>query len=123
RLVLPSDGRATAEMQLPPLPPGGYAARVVVGAAPATRHDFGCEAGGRAWADSRPNNALLAAMAESGGGSSVPAAEVASLPQPSTTRVTASRRASPWLPPWLWALVASLSVGTHWLVRRQAGLT
>ncbi|MEN9577819.1 MAG: hypothetical protein RJA70_828 [Pseudomonadota bacterium] len=114
---------SSAEVTLDKLEAGGYAARVVVGAAPATRHDFGCERGGEAWSDSRPDNARLAAIAEATNGTSVNLDQVKFLPLPEVTEVTAERHASPLLPAWVWALLSTGLLGVHWITRRQSGLT
>jgi uncharacterized membrane protein len=114
---------ASSEIVVDGLVAGGYAARVVVGAAPATRHDFGCERGGHAWADSRPDPQRLASIARALQGVSVQYNDVSSLPKPSVTEVTAERHASPLLPAWSWALLAALCLGGHWVARRQTGLS
>lgn len=101
---------------------GGYAAEVRIGSAPATRRDFGCEKGGVSWADSRPDPERLARLSEQRGGQSVSVDDIESLPSPTLTEVTAERHAAPILPVWVWTLLAGLSLGGHWLVRRQAGL-
>ncbi len=102
---------------------GGYAARVVVGASPATRHDFACEQGGEAWADSRPDLERLAAISEATGGMATYYADAGSLPMPASTLVTAQRQASPLLPAWVWALISTSLLGIHWMARRQTGLS
>jgi uncharacterized membrane protein len=101
---------------------GGYAAEVRIGEAPATRRDFGCERGGSAWADSRPDAERLRFVAEARGGQNVGFDGVSSLPTPSVTEVLAERHVSPILPAWAWTLVAALLLGGHWVVRRQSGL-
>ncbi len=121
--TVPGTGQSLAEVVLPALPAGGYSARVVVGPAPATRHDFGCEAAGRAWADTRPNPDLLRAITERSGGAYVRSGDEAELPMLPPTRVNASRKTAPWLPVWVWTLLASVALGAHWLVRRQGGLS
>jgi uncharacterized membrane protein len=102
---------------------GGYTAEVRIGEAPATRRDFGCERGGLAWADSRPDPDRLRVLAEASGGQAVAADDVASLPTAPLTEVVAERHVAPLLPVWAWTLAAALALGGHWLVRRQAGLT
>jgi uncharacterized membrane protein len=101
---------------------GGYSARMAVGAAPATRLDFACEDGGRAFADSRPDPARLERIARATGGKSVTADAAAELPLPAATEVTVERTAAALVPPWVWSLAAALALGAHWLVRRRAGL-
>ncbi|HVJ21790.1 MAG TPA: glutamine amidotransferase [Polyangiaceae bacterium] len=112
----------TVEIDLGKLEPGGYSALAKVGAAPPTRFDFGCEKGGAAWADSRPDAELLARIAKATGGKALPATDSASLPLPEVTEIAAERRSTPLAPPWLWTLGASLTLGVHWLLRRQSGL-
>jgi uncharacterized membrane protein len=112
----------TVELDLGKLEPGGYSALAKVGAAPPTRFDFGCEKGGAAWADSRPDAELLARIARATGGKALPAADSGSLPLPEVTEIAAERRATPLAPPWLWTLGAALTLGVHWLLRRQSGL-
>lgn len=113
---------STVNVTLPPQPAGGYAVRVSVGAAPATRHDLGCERGGSAWADSRPDNERLAAISEATAGRHVMSGDEASLPTSSVTEVTAERHVWPLLPAWSWALLSSILLGGHWVARRRAGL-
>ncbi len=110
------------KMNVGSLEPGGYTARVRIGAAPATRFDFSCEKGGAAWADSRPDPLRLERIAEVTGGRPVTSESVGDLPKPSATRIAAERHVSPMLPAWGWALLASLALGTHWLARRRGGL-
>lgn len=119
---IPDDHRATVEVTLPGQPAGGYAVRATVGAAPATRHDIGCERGGSAWADSRPDNERLKALAEATGGSFVLRDQVTDLPAAQVTQITAERHVSPLLPAWLWALLSSGLLGIHWITRRREGL-
>ena len=105
-----------------PLEAGGYTARARIGAAPPTRHDFACERGGEAWADSRPDPERLERIAVATGGQSVAADALSQLPLPAPTEVAAERHVSPLLPPWLWALSAAFALGGHWVVRRRGGL-
>ncbi len=112
-----------AELELGALPAGGYSARVRVGDGPATRHDFACEEGGAAWADSRPDPARLAAIAKATGGALVSADNVEQLPAVEATVVASERHVSALVPPWLLTLMASLALGAHWVLRRRAGLT
>ncbi len=107
----------------PGQPAGGYAVRVAVGAAPATRHDIGCEAGGSAWTDSRPDNERLRLIAEATGGQFVTRRELSELPRAEVTQVTAERHVAPLLPAWLWALLSSGLLGAHWVTRRRSGLS
>ena len=116
------DHGSMLEVTLDPLAPGGYAARVTVGAAPATRHDFGCEEGGEAFADSRPDPNHLAAIAAANTGRAVRADQVSQLPQPAVTQVTAERHAVPLLPVWVWTALAASVLGLHWISRRHSGL-
>ncbi len=110
------------EMNVGSLDPGGYTARVRIGAAPATRFDFSCEKGGEAWADSRPDPTRLERIAEVTGGRPVTSASIGDLPRPASTQIAAERHVSPVLPAWVWALLASLALGVHWLARRRGGL-
>ncbi len=114
---------STVDVTLPGQAPGGYAVRVAVGAAPATRHDIGCEQGGSAWTDSRPDNARLALISEATGGRFVKRQDIAELPQAEVTEVTAERHVAPLMPAWLWALLSSTLLGVHWITRRQSGLS
>jgi len=119
---VPRQGTAT-RVEVGRLLPGGYSARMRVGAAPPTRLDFACEAGGRAFADSRPDPERLSRIARALGGKSVTPDSLSSLPLPQALEVTVERHSSPLLPPWIWALGAALSLGGHWVVRRRAGLS
>ena len=112
----------TVELPLPKLDAGGYSARVRIGAAPPTRHDFACERGGPAFSDSRPDPERLDRIAAVTGGKSVDYDRVDSLRVPDSTEVAAERHVSPILPPWAWALAASVALGLHWVARRQSGL-
>jgi uncharacterized membrane protein len=112
----------TVLLAVPALDPGGYSARVRVGAAPPTRHDFACERGGPAFSDSRPDPERLERIAAVTGGRSVDFDRVDSLPVPDSTEVAAERHVSPVLPAWVWALAASVALGVHWVSRRQSGL-
>ncbi len=111
-----------AEIPIGRLSPGGYTARVRVGAAPPTRYDFACERGGEAWSDSRPDPELLQSIAEITGGRSVTADSVGDLPLPEPTPIAAERHVSPVVPPWIWTVAAALALGVHWLARRRGGL-
>ncbi len=105
---------------------GGYSAVVEVGAGagkgPRTRRDFACEKGGDEWADSRPDNARLEAIAAATGGKYVRPSEAGSLPLPPATQVAAERQVAPLLPAWAWAIGAAMLLGAHWIVRRLGGL-
>jgi hypothetical protein len=113
---------ATVDLAVPPLEVGGYTARVRIGAAPPTRHDFACERAGPAWSDSRPDPERLERVAQVTGGRSVDHDGVDRLPIAGSTEVDAERQVSPVLPPWVWALTASVVLGAHWVSRRRAGL-
>jgi uncharacterized membrane protein len=104
------------------LEPGGYSARVWVGTGPSTRRDFPCERGGDEWADSRPDEARLKAIARATGGEFFAAGEAFRVPIPPSTEVAAERRVVPVLPPWTWTVLAALALGAHWIVRRKTGL-
>lgn len=114
--------RETATLPLGVLAEGGYSATVRIGSAPPTRFDFACERGGAAFADSRPDPALLERLASATGGVSLPAADVSRLKAPPPTRVESQRVTAPLLPAWLWALLAACAIGGHWYARRRAGL-
>jgi uncharacterized membrane protein len=104
------------------LEPGGYSARVWVGTGPSTRHDFACERGGDEWADSRPDESRLEAIARATGGQFLRADEASRVPIPPSTEVAAERRVVPVLPAWVWTLLAASALGVHWIVRRKTGL-
>jgi uncharacterized membrane protein len=114
--------QGTTEVDLGKLEVGGYTAKVRVGEGPPTRRDFGCEKGGEAWSDSRPDPTRLRRIAQVSGGKSVAWDEVESLPPPQVTEIVDERRTSPILPPWGWTLSAALMLGTHWVARRRGGL-
>lgn len=114
------DGGGPVDLALGNLEAGGYFAKVQVGAATKTRRAFACEKGGEAWADSRPDVALLRRVAQTTGG--VVAPTVDRLPFPPAKEVHKSRREAPLAPPWAWALGAALALGGHWIVRRRTGL-
>jgi hypothetical protein len=116
------DSVETATLPLGTLSEGGYTATVRVGSAPPTRFDFACERGGVAFADSRPDPALLERLAQQTGGVSLASGSVRSLKAPPATRVASQRISAPLLPTWLWALFAAASIGAHWYARRRAGL-
>lgn len=113
----------TIEVTLPPLPAGGYTARLKLGPGPTTRRDFACEAGGDEWADSRPDPDRLRALAAATGGSFRWATDDLSLPLPKPAVVSAERHVVPLAPPWTWTLVAAVLLGVHWFTRRRSGLS
>jgi hypothetical protein len=104
------------------LEPGGYSARVWVGTGPSTRRDFACERGGDEWADSRPDEARLRAIAQATGGEFLRASKASEIPLPPATEVAAERRVEPVLPAWTWTLLAAAALGVHWIARRKTGL-
>jgi hypothetical protein len=104
------------------LEPGGYSAVLHFASGAITHRDFACETGGDEWADSRPDPWRLRAIARATGGQYVDATNVDSLPFPEGARIATTHHVAPVLPPWLWALVATTSLGAHWIVRRLAGL-
>lgn len=112
----------TATLPLGALTEGGYTATVRIGNAPPARFDFACERGGPAFADSRPDAALLEAISKATGGVSVRADDAGSIHAPPATHVESQRLVAPLLPAWLWALLAASSIGAHWYARRRAGL-
>ncbi len=111
-----------AELVLGELVAGGYSVRTTIGAAPPSRHDFACERGGAAWADSRPDPQRLERIASATTGASVGHDEVSALPLVAATQVSAHRSSSPLAPPWVWSLASAVLLGTHWIFRRRAGL-
>jgi len=126
-VVVRKDGKAVQSgepvaIDVGKLEPGGYSARVWVGTGPSTRRDFACERGGDEWADSRPDEARLQAIAKATGGEFLRASDAGRLPLPPATEVAAERRVEPMLPAWSWTLFAALSLGIHWIVRRRTGL-
>jgi uncharacterized membrane protein len=114
------------ELPVGPLEAGGYSAVVEIGSGaskgPTTRRDFACEKGGEEWADSRPDNARLEAIAAATGGKFVAARDAGSLPLPPATLVASERQVAPILPAWAWSLLAAVLLGVHWIVRRLGGL-
>ena len=107
---------------------GGYSVLLEIqtatgGKGPTTRRDFACEKGGDEWADSRPDNARLQAIATEMGGRFVTADEAGSLPLPAATQVATERHVAPILPPWAWTLFAAAALGSHWIARRRTGLS
>lgn len=118
-----SAGSGAIEVTLPPLPAGGYTARLKLGAGPTTRRDFACEAGGDEWADSRPDVDRLRAIATATGGSFHYATDELALPLPKPTVVSAERHVSALAPPWAWTLISAVLLGIHWFTRRRSGLS
>jgi uncharacterized membrane protein len=119
---LPGDSVEPLEVRVPGLTAGGYTAKARIGEAPPSRHDFACERGGTAWADSRPDQPRLEAISRVTGGSSVNLEGIDSLPSPEATRVAAQREVAPVAPPWVWTLSAAVMLGLHWVARRNGGL-
>ncbi|HEX4474438.1 MAG TPA: hypothetical protein VH142_05125, partial [Polyangiaceae bacterium] len=111
------------ELTLPKLAAGGYTARVRIGAAPPTRHDFACEPAGPAFSDSRPDPERLDQIAKVSGGRSVDLDGIDGIPVPTSTEIAAERHVAPVLPPWAWALSAAVVLGAHWVSRRLSGLS
>lgn len=111
------------EVDLGVLAPGGYSARIQVGAAPPARRDFACERGGDAWRDSRPDPDRLARLSDATGGRAVGVEGIDQLPLPTSTQVAAERQLEPVLPSWFTSLLAALALGAHWVMRRQGGLS
>jgi uncharacterized membrane protein len=118
-----SEDRGTVEVTLPPLPAGGYTARLRLGPGPTTRRDFACEAGGDEWADSRPDGERLRAIAAATGGSFRWATDDLALPLPRPAVVSAERHVVPLAPAWSWTLAAAVLLGVHWFTRRRSGLS
>jgi hypothetical protein len=112
----------TIEVPLPKLEAGGYTARVGIGAAPPTRHDFACERAGPAWADSRPDPERLERIAKVTGGKAVSHEDLGAIPVPKATEVAAERHVSPVFPAWAWSLAGAVMLGAHWVARRRSGL-
>jgi len=119
---LPASAPEPAEIAIPGLKAGGYTARVRIGEAPPSRHDFACERGGVAFADSRPDRARLEAVSRATGGMAVDLANIERLPLPAATQVSAERKVAPVAPPWVWTLASAVLLGVHWITRRNGGL-
>jgi uncharacterized membrane protein len=117
-----SPADTTLDFALPPLPAGGYTARLRVGSGSSTRRDFACEAGGDEWADSRPDPERLRSLASATGGTFAFADDASGIPFPKPTVVSAERHVVPLAPPWAWTLGAALALGLHWIARRRSGL-
>ena len=132
KFVLPNDGSA-ANVELPPLTRGGYAARVRIAprgategddsAQPATRRDFACEKGGAEWADSRPAPDRLRAISKATGGVSVSFDALVDLPALPQTFIASRRSEVPVAPAGVWTTLAAAAVGVHWILRRRSGLS
>ena len=127
-LKTPVDGSGAAiDLQAGKLPAGGYSAVVEIGKGttkgPTTRRDFACESGGDEWADSRPDEDRLRAIAAATGGVFVRAGDAGKLPLPEATQVATERQVAAVLPAWAWTTIAALLLGAHWIVRRRGGLT
>ncbi|MEZ4300040.1 MAG: glutamine amidotransferase [Polyangiaceae bacterium] len=122
---VPGDGQPV-ELPVGPLTAGGYSVSAEIGEGgekgAAARRDFACEKGGDEWADPRPDNDRLHAIADATSGTFVKAKDIDSLPLPAATEVAAERRVNAVLPPWAWTLFASLVLGAHWILRRRTGL-
>lgn len=119
---IPGDSVEPVEIRVPGLRAGGYTAKARIGEAPPSRHDFACERGGVAWADSRPDRPRLDAVARVTGGRSVGLDGIDDLPLPEATRVAAQREVAPVAPPWVWTLAAAVLLGVHWVAHRNSGL-
>ena len=119
---LPEDAPEPAEVHIAGLQAGGYTAKVRIGEAPPSRHDFACERGGSAFADSRPDRPRLEAISRVTNGVAVDVPGVTRLPLPAATRVSAERQVAPMLPPWVWTLSSAVLLGAHWVARRNSGL-
>jgi uncharacterized membrane protein len=109
-------------LALPPLPAGGYVARVKLGDGVVTRRDFACEAGGDEWADTRPGLTLLQTLAKRNTGTFHFWNETDALSFPKPTVLRTDKQISPLAPAWLLCLVAAMLLGLHWLLRRRSGL-
>jgi hypothetical protein len=105
---------------LPELPAGGYSARAKVRGGFVTTRDFACEVGGEEWADSRPDEARMKALAKATGGTFAKSLGDLVLPKP--TVLTVEKQTSPVLPSWGWSLLAAVSLGIHWILRRATKL-
>ena len=123
KVDVPRNATGTTEITLPPLPAGGYTARLKLGPGPTTRRDFACESGGDEWADSRPDPERLRALAAATGGTFRFANDDLALPLPKPAVVSAERHVVPLAPPWSWSFAAAVLLGVHWFTRRRSGLT
>jgi uncharacterized membrane protein len=118
---LPAGG-GPLEVPVGNLPAGGYLAKVRVGSGTSTRRAFPCERGGDEWADARPDEEKLQALAKASGGSYVGDLDVAKIAFPEATLVNAEHRVAPIVPPWAWTLAAAVALSFHWIARRRSGL-
>ncbi|MBV9945318.1 MAG: hypothetical protein JOZ69_00540 [Myxococcales bacterium] len=116
-------GQDSLDLALPPLPAGGYTARLRAGSGIVTRHDFACEGGGDEWADSRPDPGRLEALAKASGGDFAWASDPGRIRLPRATVVSAERHVTPLAPAWTWTVAATLLLGAHWVARRRGGLS
>jgi uncharacterized membrane protein len=114
------EGLPAFELEGPP--PGGYAALIQMGKGPPLRFVFACEAGGEAWADTRPDPERLTEWSAARGGLSVSPSEVGQIPVPSGSQVITRSVSSPLFPDAVWSTLAAVLLGIHWLVRRFGGL-
>jgi hypothetical protein len=119
---IPGESVEPVEIRVPGLKAGGYTAKARIGEAPPSRHDFACESGGVAWADSRPDRPRLEAISRVTNGVAVNAEHVGDLPLPEATSISAQREVAPVAPPWLWTLASAVLLGVHWVARRNSGL-
>jgi uncharacterized membrane protein len=119
---IPGESVEPVEIRVPGLKAGGYTAKARIGEAPPSRHDFACESGGIAWADSRPDGPRLEAISRVTNGVAVNADQIGDLPLPEATSVSAQREVAPVAPPWLWTLASAVLLGLHWVARRNSGL-
>ncbi|HMA95195.1 MAG TPA: hypothetical protein VKP30_21045, partial [Polyangiaceae bacterium] len=102
---------------------GAYTSTLRFADEPTARFDFACEAGGSAWADSRPDPERLRRLATINHGSVVSPDATSELTLPPPTVLHGSRSVRPLLSAWVWALIASLLLAANWLLRRIAGLS
>lgn len=123
KIIEAAEGAGNDVIDLGALEVGGYTAKVHIGDGPPTRYDFGCEKGGEAWSDTRPDAERLQRIAKAAGGKAVAWDEIDELPAVETTEIIAERHTSPILPAWGWTLCAAVALGAHWLARRHGGLS
>lgn len=119
---IPGESVEPVEIRVPGLKAGGYTAKARIGEAPPSRHDFACESGGLAWADSRPDRPRLEAISRVTNGVAVNVDHVGDLPLPDATSISSQREVAPVAPPWMWTLASAVLLGMHWLARRNSGL-
>jgi uncharacterized membrane protein len=122
RFTAKAPAQGPVEIAVGKLAAGGYTARARIGNGPPTRQDFACERGGEAWSDSRPDPERLERISEATGGLALDWTQASELPLPEAKRVATERHVRPVLPPWVWTLLASVLLGSHWLLRRRGGL-